>query len=55
VAVLRGYATVREMCRTIGGYVTEVATAAGAENVKTVKIGCTLDGAPQCSWRMAWR
>jgi hypothetical protein len=23
-------------------------------DIKTVKLGCTLDGAPECSWRMIW-
>ncbi|MGZ3439763.1 MAG: hypothetical protein ACXVDD_09605 [Polyangia bacterium] len=54
-AVLRGYATAREMCRVIGGYVTEVATVAAGREIKTVKLGCTLDGASECSWRMTWR
>lgn len=54
IAVLRGYATTREMCRVIGGYVTEVAVAATGHEIRTVKIGCTLDGSPECSWRMTW-
>jgi hypothetical protein len=55
VAVLRGYAaTAREMCRVIGGYVTEVVQVAANRDIRTVKLGCTLDGAPDCSWRMIW-
>jgi hypothetical protein len=55
-ALLRDYAaTAREMCRVIGGYVTEVATVAVGRDLKTVKLGCTLGGAPECSWRMTWR
>jgi hypothetical protein len=56
VASLRGYAaTAREMCRVIGGYVSEVATVAGVRDIKTIKLGCTIDGAPECSWRLTWR
>jgi hypothetical protein len=56
VAELRGYgASSREMCRVIGGYVTEVASMAAQREVATTKVGCTLDGAPQCSWRMTLR
>jgi hypothetical protein len=55
LATLRGYAaTAREMCRVIGGYVTEVATVASGHEIKTVKLGCTLAGAPECSWRLTW-
>jgi len=55
-AELRGYAaTSREMCRVIGGYVTEVASVAASRDVGTAKVGCTLDGAAQCSWRMTLR
>jgi hypothetical protein len=56
IATVRNYgASTREMCRVIGGYVTEVATVAGARDVATSKLSCTHDGAPQCSWRMIWR
>ena len=56
LAVLRNYAaTAREMCRVIGGYVTEVTTVASGRDIKTVKLGCVLDGASECSWRMTWR
>jgi hypothetical protein len=56
IATVRNYAaSCREMCRVIGGYVTEVASVAGALNVATVKLGCVHDGAPQCSWRMNFR
>jgi hypothetical protein len=56
VAQLRGYAaTAREMCRVIGGYVTEVASVAARRDVATAKTTCTLDGAPQCAWRMTLR
>jgi hypothetical protein len=56
VAELRGYgASSREMCRVIGGYVTEVASVAARRDVATTKVACTLDGAPQCSWRMTLR
>jgi hypothetical protein len=56
LAQLRGYAaTAREMCRVIGGYVTEVASVAAARDVGTAKTGCTLDGADHCSWRMTLR
>lgn len=56
LATVRGYAaTAREMCRVIGGYVTEVVSTAGMQNIKTAKIACTLDGAPECSWRLTWR
>jgi hypothetical protein len=56
LATLRGYAaTAREMCRCIGGYVTEVATVASGHELKTAKLGCTLDGKPECSWRLTWR
>jgi hypothetical protein len=55
VAMLRGYAaTAREMCRVVGGYVSEVASVAGARDVKTFKLACTLDGAAQCTWRLTW-
>ncbi len=54
VATLRGYTLAREMCRVIGGYVTEVVTTGGAKNVATRKTECTLDGAAQCSWRLTW-
>lgn len=55
VAVLRGYAaTAREMCRVIGGYVTEVASVATGRDIRTLKLGCVLDGASECSWRMSW-
>jgi hypothetical protein len=55
VAVLRGYeVTAREMCRVIGGYVTEVVTVAGARDVKTVKLGCKHSGAVECTWQMTW-
>ena len=56
LASVRGYgATAREMCRVIGGYVSEVIATAGIQNIKTSKIACTLDGAAECSWRMTWR
>src|SRR5262249_33940907 len=56
LATLRGYAaSTREMCRVVGGYVTEVASTAGAKELKTSKLSCVLDSAPQCSWRMIWR
>jgi hypothetical protein len=55
LAVLRGYAApAREMCRCIGGYVTEVAAVATGCEIRTVKLGCSLDDAPECSWRMTW-
>jgi hypothetical protein len=56
LAVLRGYeAAAREMCRAVGGYVTEVvATAGTTRDIRTLKLGCTFDGAPYCSWRMNW-
>jgi hypothetical protein len=56
VATLRDYAaTAREMCRVIGGYVTEVTTVATTRDIKPAKTACALDGAPACSWRMTWR
>jgi hypothetical protein len=56
LAELRGYAaSAREMCRVIGGYVTEVASRAALRDVGTIKLGCTLDGAGHCSWRMTLR
>ena len=56
LAELRGYAaTAREMCRVIGGYVSEVASVAARRDVSTAKVACTLDGAPQCSWRVTLR
>ena len=56
VASVRGYAaTAREMCRVISGYVSEVVSAAGIGDIKVTKIACTLDGAPECRWRMTWR
>ena len=55
LAALRGYAaTTREMCRVIGGYVTEVASVATGRDIRTVKLGCVLDGAPECTWRLSW-
>jgi hypothetical protein len=55
LSVLSGYvAPAREMCRCVGGYVTEVTSRGGARDIKTVKLGCTFDGAPHCSWRMTW-
>jgi hypothetical protein len=56
LATLRSYgATAREMCRVIGGYVAEVVAHAGPKDIKTLKLGCTLDGAPACTWRLTWR
>jgi hypothetical protein len=55
LATLRGYTLAREMCRVIGGYVTEVVTAGGPQNITTRKLDCTLDGAAQCSWRLTWQ
>jgi hypothetical protein len=56
LATVRDYAaSCREMCRVVGGYVTEVAVAAGANEVSTAKSGCVHEGAPLCSWRMTWR
>lgn len=55
IASLRGYAApAREMCRVIGGYVTEVGSVATGREIRTVKLGCALDGAPECSWRLTW-
>jgi hypothetical protein len=55
LATVRGYeAASREMCRLIGGYVSEAFASAGARDVKTIKLGCALDGSPACTWRMAW-
>jgi hypothetical protein len=53
---LRGYrAACREMCLVVAGYVTGVAEQAGAREPGWVKLGCYLDGAPDCSWRVSWR
>jgi hypothetical protein len=55
LATVRGYgATSREMCRLVGGYVSEAFATAGARDVKAVKLDCTLDGSAACTWRMAW-
>jgi hypothetical protein len=55
IADLRDYAAAtREMCRVTSGYVTEVAATGGAREIKTVKLACAIDGAPQCTWRMSW-
>ena len=55
IASLRGYAApAREMCRVIGGYVTEVATVAAGRDIRTTKLRCVLDGAAECAWRMTW-
>jgi hypothetical protein len=34
--------------------VTEVAAVATGCEIRTVKLGCSLDDAPECSWRMTW-
>ena len=44
-----------EMCRVIGGYVSEVTTVAAGCDVKAAKAACVLDGAGACSWRLTWR
>ena len=54
VATLRGYVLAREMCRVIGGYVTEFVSAGGVQQVTTRKSECAHDGAAQCSWRLTW-
>ena len=55
VVRLRGYqAACGEMCRVVEGYLTGCARVAGARDVRTTKLTCCLDGAPECSWRLAW-
>jgi hypothetical protein len=55
IATVRGYgAPTREMCRTVGGYVSEIVAAAGAKQVAASKLSCVLDGAQECSWRVRW-
>jgi hypothetical protein len=55
-ATVRNYAASnREMCRCIGGYVSEVATVGGAKGVSAAKQQCVHDGASVCTWRLAWQ
>jgi hypothetical protein len=54
-ACLRDYGgAAREMCRVVGGYVAEVAVMAGAREVNIAKLGCSLNGAAECRWRLTW-
>jgi hypothetical protein len=55
VVRLRGYqAACVEMCRVVEGYLIGCSRVAGASDVRTTKLTCSLDGAPECSWRLAW-
>jgi hypothetical protein len=55
LATVRGYgAASREMCRLIGGYVSEVVAYAGARDVKAHQLDCDLDGSVRCAWRIEW-
>jgi hypothetical protein len=53
---LRGYrAACREMCLVTAGYIVEIATQAGGRDVRWTKLGCFVDGAAECSWRVDWK
>jgi hypothetical protein len=30
-------------------------TQAGGRDVTATKLSCFVDGAPECSWRVAWK
>lgn len=47
-------ATSRELCRLLDGYFFELALQSGARDVVVTKLGCTLDGAEDCRWRLSW-
>jgi hypothetical protein len=47
-------ATSREFCRLLNGYFFELALQSGARDVVVTKVGCALDGAEACRWRLSW-
>ena len=47
-------ATSREFCRILTGYFTELVEQAGGKSVTATKLACSLDGAPDCQWRLSW-
>jgi hypothetical protein len=52
---LRQYAIIdADMCRLNGGYLTGILIAAGAKNVRMVKLECRAAAAAQCVWRLSW-
>jgi hypothetical protein len=43
---------IRELCGQLDGYLPEMAAAAGARDVKGVRLSCKSEGGSDCRWRI---
>jgi hypothetical protein len=46
--------TIRGLCGQLDGYLPEMAVAAGARDVRGVRLSCKADGDRDCRWRVTW-
>jgi hypothetical protein len=45
----------RDFCKLISGYLAEVATLAGGQQVQSSHSSCRAEGAATCIWRVTWQ